>query len=306
MILALGSLADETFSYTVKRLATLGHTVHVIDQALLVCCGFFELHCRPDLRSRLVALEKEFRLANYDAIYVRLTDISNGSPDLRTGERCRAMYYALTEVLTHVPYRVLNPPLGDSSNFSKLLHTKVWSSLGLRIPESCLTNEPDAARRFIEKWNGNVIFKGASATKTWVSTVEARHMSRLDSLRSSPVLFQQKINGPDVRIHVVNSRVFAEQIVAPVVDYRNARGKNVYTPALVPSPISAACLQISEGASQPLMGIDFKIEEKTGEWYFLEANSMPCYQAYDKRAHGKISEAISEYLLGADGNNRMR
>jgi len=131
--------------------------------------------------------------------------------------------------------------------------------------------------------------------------MEARDLSRLDSLRWSPVLFQHRIEGPDIRIHVVDSRVFAEQIVAPVVDYRNARGKNLYAPAFVPPRISAACLQIAEGANQPLMGIDFKIEEKTGEWYFLEANSMPCYQAYDKRADGKISEAISDYLLGAQG-----
>jgi glutathione synthase/RimK-type ligase-like ATP-grasp enzyme len=115
-------------------------------------------------------------------------------------------------------------------------------------------------------------------------------------LKSSPVLFQQRIEGPDIRVHVVDAKVFAEQIIAPVVDYRNARGKNSYAPATVPPEIAEACVQISKIANQPLMGIDFKVEHTSGKWYFLEANSMPCYQPYDKRAGGQISEAIAAYL----------
>ncbi|CAI7977191.1 hypothetical protein FRAHR75_3240001 [Frankia sp. Hr75.2] len=27
----------------------------------------------------------------------------------------------------------------------------------------------------------------------------------------------------------------------------------------------------------PFLGVDFKIDHATGEWFFLETNSMPCF-----------------------------
>jgi len=45
-------------------------------------------------------------------------------------------------------------------------------------------------------------------------------------------------------------------------------------------------------------GVDFKVSD-TGEWFFLEANSSPCYQGYDCRLGGAISDALADYLLGS-------
>jgi len=44
------------------------------------------------------------------------------------------------------------------------------------------------------------------------------------------------------------------------------------------------------------MGVDFKIQESTGQWFFLETNSMPCYEGYDRRAGGAICRGIVKWL----------
>ncbi|MFL5629622.1 MAG: hypothetical protein ACJ788_28960, partial [Ktedonobacteraceae bacterium] len=60
--------------------------------------------------------------------------------------------------------------------------------------------------------------------------------------------------------------------------------------------IAEGCIAIAQDCQTPFLGIDFKIQQNSGIWFFLEANSMPCYQGYDQRAGGAISRAIAEWL----------
>jgi hypothetical protein len=134
--------------------------------------------------------------------------------------------------------------------------------------------------------------------KTWaVSWNPAEHEARLGLLKATPVLFQEKIEGPDVRIHTVGAMTFAERIESCELDYRTTKG-NCYQPITPPESILAGCTGLAEECNSPLLGVDFKIERATGVWYFLEANTMPCYEGYDRRAGGSISRAVAGWLAG--------
>jgi len=190
---------------------------------------------------------------------------------------------------------VLNPPAGDQSNFTKLYHSvAIASSNNWLMPHSCLTNNEATALEFIEK-HKDVIYKGCSSAKTWARKFVAADAGRLKGLKSSPVLFQQLINGPDVRIHIVGEEMFAEKIISSSVDYRTIKGNN-YQKIEVPPIIQQGCINLVKETCTPFLGIDFKIEGKTGDWYFLEANNMPCYQGYDVRSGYKISGAIKNWF----------
>jgi len=297
MIWAIGSVGDETFSHSVRAFLDFGLSVRVIDQALLAHGGSFVLAHASD--SWIEFCGERLVFAECASMYVRLTDIAPGAPDEASGAISRAMYYALNEFIANITaIPIANRPLGDVSNVSKILHSALWSQLGVMVPESCVTDRPDVALEFISKWNSNVIYKGASASKTWVSGFNAlADLSRLTLIAKSPVLFQQRIDGPDVRVHVVGSEVFAEQINSSAIDYRTVKGRNRYTAVVLPERIAHACTQIAGSTDQPLLGIDFKVQAETGDWYFLEANAMPCYQGYDKRAKGAISRALARYLM---------
>ena len=42
---------------------------------------------------------------------------------------------------------------------------------------------------------------------------------------------------------------------------------------------------------------DFKKCRRTAQWYFLEVNSSPMFSVFDRKAAGKICDAILEFLL---------
>ena len=100
---------------------------------------------------------------------------------------------------------------------------------------------------------------------------------------------------------VSGKQLFAEAIESDDLDYRVSK-KNQYNSMLPPDNIANGCRSLSATCKIPFLGIDFKIKRTTGEWYFLEANTMPCYQGYDRRAKGAISRAIIEWLI--DNRNK--
>jgi|SRR6185369_7860486 len=300
MILCIGLAADDTFRHTVAAIARQGPgVVDVIDMAQLAFSGTVSFPLN-ELHAATIELRgKRYSLDRYAAAFVRLHDISHAAPTQSLGVRSAAIYRILCRVFTYARISVLNPPLRDRSNFSKLFHAAELASIaGWRTPRSCLTSDPKVARAFISSCTGGVIFKGASGAKTWATRYErSLHESRLDDLLPScPVLFQECIDGPDVRAHAIGDSLFAESIASTKLDYRMTRGNQYCTIESIPSEIRTGSLSLQRQSQLPFLGIDFKIDRATGEWFFLEANPMPGYEGYDRRAGGAISEAIAVWL----------
>jgi len=298
MILCIGLAADDTFCHTLAALQLSRAAFEVIDFAQLALSGDIDAQLRDPAETAIRLGDRHFRLGAYESAYVRLVNIADEAPTDRLGQRAEALYQCLLRLLSHAAIPILNRPLGDCSNFSKFYHAVALARpRGWQIPRSCLTNQADVAKTFIESCGENVIFKGASGMKTWATPYDPRkHNDRLSLLSTSPVLFQERIEGPDVRVHVVGDRVFAEMIESEEMDYRTTRN-NRYHAIVAPEPIGSGCVDLAHEMSCPLVGIDFKVERTTDRWYFLEANTMPCYEGYDRRTGGRISEAVVQWLL---------
>jgi glutathione synthase/RimK-type ligase-like ATP-grasp enzyme len=237
------------------------------------------------------------RIGDYRSAWVRITDISAAAPSPELRQSARDVSGALHRLFSEASIPVINPPLRERSNFSKMFHAVTLGAVaGWKIPMSCLTNKRADAELFIDTCSEGIIFKGASGAKTWATVYDRElHEARLSRLESCPVLFQERIVGPDVRVHVVGQAAFAEQISSPSVDYRIAE-KNVYEPIELPDAIKDGAIRLATACRLPMLGIDFKIQNTTGEWFFLEANSMPAYHFYDRRAGGVIAAAVIEWL----------
>jgi glutathione synthase/RimK-type ligase-like ATP-grasp enzyme len=90
---------------------------------------------------------------------------------------------------------------------------------GVSVPRTLTTNDPDAALRFIAEI-GEVVAKpqiGIGSTRL----VTAEDERRIHELRYGPVMFQERVIGPTVRVHVVGDTVvLALRILNDAIDSR--------------------------------------------------------------------------------------
>lgn len=302
MILAVGVAADATFLHLLAHLRR--HVaVAAVDLVHLTLSGSFRLDPEDVRASRLRAGRTTVRLADVEGVWVRLPDVREGAPDARARDRVAGVHHAVACALHELDVPVVNPPLVEPSNFSKPAHLLSLAALvGLPVPESCLTSSPERAAAFVAEHGGDVVSKGVSATKTWVRRWDpVTDPGRLHLAWSTPILLQRAVTGPDVRVHVAGAGIFAEQIDSAQVDYRVPGGRNDFSAVECPPHVAAACRALAGHLDAPLLGVDFKVDARDGSWVLLEANVMPCFQGYDRRAHGAISDALVELLLGGRG-----
>jgi glutathione synthase/RimK-type ligase-like ATP-grasp enzyme len=237
---------------------------------------------------------QHIQLSDYRSCYARLVDVSSALPcDQR--ERFRAHFYALSMILQRTNIKVINPPLFDAGNNSKLHQIQSLARHGFRIPSSLCTNSPAEAKRFCEEFGLNVVYKSTSSVRSIVTAVTQETLLSIENVRSAPVLFQQRIVGPDVRVHVVGEHIFAERINSTGIDYRYAC-KRTFAAMSIPPTIATLCITFTRDNGLIFAGFDFKIDRGTGEFFCLEANPMPGYEGYDFRLGGVISDALFNEL----------
>lgn len=297
MILCLGLAADPTFTAGLRAFRRAGLDFRPVDLPSLAMRGNIRIPLDSPADTVLSIGDDRHRVGDFSAVWCRLVEVAAAAPSPELAAASAGQTEALARILEFVPGRVMNPPLREASGFTKVLHSVALGEVGgWQVPQTCLTSDPTEARDFVRGCRTGAIFKGASATKTWATVFEPHHESRLPRLAGLPVLFQERIIGPDVRVHVVGDRSFGELIDSPVLDYRTVRGVNDYRPLEPPPEIADGCARLTAHCGVPLLGVDFKIDRATGEWFFLEANSMPCFEGYDERAGGAISRAIADWL----------
>lgn len=210
----------------------------------------------------------------------------------------------LTQYADLAPCRVLNRPSDMGSNFSKPYQAHAIRAVGFGIPETLITNDPDEARDFamrIRDEGGEVIYKSISGVRSIVQTVQTTDLARLDRIRWCPVQFQRRVEGTDIRVHVVGDRCFAAEIASDAVDYRYAHRQTGSEPTFraitLPPEIERRCVALSRRLSLPLAGIDLRVDGQ-GRYICFEVNPSPAFSYYEARAGLPIGLAVARNLAG--------
>lgn len=101
-----------------------------------------------------------------------------------------------------------------------------------------------------------------------------------DNVNNIPVLFQKKVVGNDVRVHVINEVIFAKRSnLKENIDYRyDANFFKLSDVENVDEELINFCLSVAEQEDNRLLGIDF-IQTSSG-YVALEANPSPGWSAY--------------------------
>jgi glutathione synthase/RimK-type ligase-like ATP-grasp enzyme len=201
-----------------------------------------------------------------------------------------------------VDARWMNPPARDDVAGRKLLQLRLAREVGLAIPRTLVTSDPDEARRFLDR-PGATVFKTFSCThEVWRETrlVGPAEREALDSVRLAPVIFQEYVAADaDLRVTVVGERVFAAAIHSAETDYpvdfRMSLGQARVEAVELPGDVEARLLELMRRLGICYGAFDLR-RTPAGEHVFLEVNTAGEFLFVEERTGQPIAEAVAGWL----------
>ena len=197
----------------------------------------------------------------------------------------------------------VNPREADAAAHHKPYQWSVAQRVGLRVPRTLVTNQPEEAREFIARLGvGKVVFKAFLASmQAWRETrlIEHSDLDRLALVRYAPVIFQEYIPGVDLRITVIGDSIFAAEIDARQtsypVDMRMVVGEAKVRPVELPPELAVALLELQRRLQLVYGAIDVR-RTPEGEYYFLEVNPAGQWLFVEQRTGLPITKAMAQCL----------
>jgi hypothetical protein len=240
----------------------------------------------------ITASGRSYRLGDFGCIYQRVYPGSDAPP------AAVSRLMALETALYASRSQVINRPFAGWQNMSKPLQMLMLQQAGFAVPVSRSTSIPDDYRRFRQQTD-DTIYKSNSGERSIVARLSAEHDERAGRLTNCPALFQQRIVGDDVRVHVFRDDAFAVRIQSDAVDYRYYKARGSFA-RLEPEPslpldVRTRCIEFAMATGVVLGGFDFKIDA-AGCWYCLEMNPAPAFESYDHVLGGVIGRRLVEAL----------
>ncbi|MFD0770746.1 RimK family alpha-L-glutamate ligase, partial [Bacillus sp. CGMCC 1.60114] len=173
---------------------------------------------------------------------------------------------------------------------------------GLPIPKTCITNSYERLEEFI-KSTGRIVYKPLVGGY-YCREMNGNELLKMQSLSLEPIIFQEYIEGKDIRVYVLDGKILSAHEIQKesdksTIDYRTdpmfSKGKLNYKMVNLPSSIENICLEAVKILGLEFSGIDLKLNNR-GEFYLLECNSMPMYLDLELKNHIKITDYIIDFL----------
>lgn len=188
----------------------------------------------------------------------------------------------------------------------KVFQLRLAQELGLMIPPTIVTNDPDLLRGFASTYHDGVICKpiyqglvsqGGERYAVYTSPVESGELCDDEQLRACPTLLQKRVpKGTDIRVTFIGKEMFSVEIDSPdtkPLDWRRPGEPLRYRSVNIPSGVEdrfrqlLRCLRLSYGAFDFVRSPDgelFFLEvNPTGEWAWLEQTlGLPMRKAFVK------------------------
>jgi glutathione synthase/RimK-type ligase-like ATP-grasp enzyme len=201
----------------------------------------------------------------------------------------------------------INPPELDEHAHHKPYQLAAAVKVGLPIPQTLITNDPEAARKFISRLSPeHTVYKTFLASEAhWRETRILRNeeLAILDRVRLAPVIFQEYVPATaDIRATVVGDRIFAAAInAAPSgyqIDYRMDMSEAAFEPTKLTKETEEKILALMRALGLIYGAIDLRRTDK-GD-VFLEVNPAGEWLFVEERTGQPISRAMAELLAELD------
>jgi glutathione synthase/RimK-type ligase-like ATP-grasp enzyme len=305
MILVCGGLADTVTELVCARLSDRGYPYRLLDLGSYP--SGYEVSWQWQRAAHptgfIAASDWKLDLDELSGVFIRFLGpeghqpVDGVEPEFQTAIDFEHST-GLMALVEDLPCVVVNRIAGGMSNSSKPFQALLVRQSGLLTPPTIVTNDPAAARSFIDEFRGDVVYKSLSGIRSIVRRVGPDTKARLPFLRHGPAQFQAFIPGTNIRVHTVGDDVFATRVSSDVVDYRYARregGSVEMEPWTLPDALAASCLRLAHALGLELSGIDLK-ETPDGQVYCFEINPSPGFLYYEQRTRQPISAAVADLL----------
>lgn len=221
-----------------------------------------------------------------------------------------AAFYGLGGVLENAFW--MNHPDAAREADNRLLQLKRAQALGLAIPQTLLTNDPEQALDFFDACGGKIIVKTLrrwlgtnprQAVMIYTNRVQKEHLSELERIRLNPCLFQEYIpKDIELRITVIGRHVFAVELHSQRTfsgreDVRRANPDELLlVPVKLVAEVETACLELLKQFRLNFGAIDM-IRRPDGTHVFLELNPNAQFQWLQELSHLPLRETIANVLV---------
>ncbi|NET84658.1 MAG: MvdC family ATP-grasp ribosomal peptide maturase [Moorea sp. SIO1F2] len=195
---------------------------------------------------------------------------------------------------------------------NKQRQLRLASEVGLVIPRTLITNDPEAVREFFQQVKGKMVTKLLTALSysmeytpffLYTSIVKEEDLLDAESLRYCPMVFQEQIPKQlELRVIFVQGKVFVGALDASIyekstVDWRRPNaGTGAWQHHELPDEIVARIKALMDNFGLLYGALDF-IVTPSGDYVFLEVNPGGEWGMLERDLELPISNAIAEALI---------
>jgi glutathione synthase/RimK-type ligase-like ATP-grasp enzyme len=197
----------------------------------------------------------------------------------------------------------------------KPLQLALARSLGLEVPRTLMTNDPEAVRAFAASCPGGVVTKMMSSFAVYdaqgveqvvfTTPLSAEELEDLDGLELCPMTFQERLSKAlELRVTVVGDQVMAAAIDSQALpgareDWRREGVAliDAWRPYTLPEPVRAQVLKLMEALRLNYGAFDFIVTPE-GRHVFLEVNPSGEFMWLMRYPGLPIAEALADVLSG--------
>lgn len=299
----LGLPAEGPTQLLLQALAAEGIAIVLLDQRRF---AQLPLRATVDDTGSLGSLGDDQRgdvsLDTLAGLYLRpLDELRLWPEDAARCTAARAWTQCWVDVAERLPGRVANKVSAMASNASKPYQSQLLVEAGFAVPPMLISDEPQAVLAF-EAEHGALIYKSASGVRSIVQPLDAAAKLRLPAIRHCPTMFQKRLNGTNLRVHVVGPHTFCTEIDSDGLDYRYAMldgGSTTLRDTTIDAATRWRCVAAAEALGLPFAGIDLMLADD-GRTYCFEVNPSPGFSWYEDATGQPIARTLARWLAGLD------
>jgi glutathione synthase/RimK-type ligase-like ATP-grasp enzyme len=235
-------------------------------------------------------------------------------PELSAAEAHHARVeakYGLGGVLASLPALWCNHPSRVADAAYKPVQLVRAALAGFTVPDTLITNEPDAVRKFaadgpmVTKLVGGMALDEDGVRKNvYTRLLEDEDLTDLRGVEHTTHLFQRWVpKAWECRVTVIGRHITAAAITAAgsqrgYVDYRTDYANLTYELVDPPERVTTGIRALMSGFGLVFGALDFVITPD-GEWVFLEINPTGQYGFIEHATGAPLTAQLADLLTGA-------
>lgn len=281
-ILIIGNSKDHTlqhFARFLHRQRLQKHSYLFLNEEALGRTVFFT-------NTHIISHSKKLNFNAISSVWSRLL-----SPPPKSCSKRLSHYYFCHFLLDEVWTHVVNRPKYCTSNFAKLAQLESIQLKYIKTPPSLLSNCISDCMNIKALHQGAWVFKSSSYVRSIVKVLDTRSLTTNNHKLHESVLFQERLSGLNIRVHVVSDYAVVVSCKSTEVDYRYDK-KTIISSFTLPLSIKKECIDVCKSLNLYLAGID--LIRVGSEYFLLEVNTCPGFEYFDK--NDKVCSVLHSLL----------